>query len=471
MNHPLPARRRSVPSVGVLALGVALAACSNTIAGNPPGPVDAGASVDLPAPTDVAPAVDRPSASCVAGRTKACPCADGRTGAQTCGPDGTFGLCACFALDAGGATDAAATTDAAPPSDLPPAEDLPPASAPDAAAQTYDYVLNRLIVDEGAEPGITTRAFYGFNLDGRFSPSRSTSQEPADCSHGDYFSTVDPDQNMGSCTMGTVGGGAGCQGGVDNQFPVIVQTLMQFQASLNVQASLNADLNAGRGLMLIRLSGVNGALGPTLNDPAVTVQVYPYVWPAFTDCARVGRRDQIYAVDDRSLTIPNDLDSARVQFAGRIVNGRLRVTPPPVGATAPDLVLPVSLLGTALRLGLYQSRLHFTPGETDATLGNLGGYMRQGEFIDAITAHPSLSAFRDAAGPLIQGFVDVATGAPTASCAAPQGGIGVGLGFSATRAVILSTTVSTVPVGVCGSATPDAGASADVPRDAASERD
>ncbi|TAK31992.1 MAG: hypothetical protein EPO40_03655 [Myxococcaceae bacterium] len=453
----LEALRRSGLPGCVLAVCLALPACSNTPAGNIPAPVDAGATTDVPSTTDVGPAVDRQSATCVAGRTKACPCADGRTGAQTCGPDGTFGACACFALDAGNAPDVSTAVDA-PAADLPPMEDLSPASAPDAAAQTYDYVVNRLILDEGAEPGVTTRAFYGFNLDGRFSPSRTSSQEPADCSHGDYFSAVDPDQNMGTCTVGMAGGGVGCQGGVDNQFPNFAQTIMQFQASLNVQASLNADLSAGRGLMLIRLSGVNGALGPTLNDPAVTVQVYPYVWPAFTDCARVARRDQIYAVDDRSLAVPNDLDSARVRFAGRIVNGRLRVLSAPIAATAPDFVLPLSLQGAALNLSLYQSRFHFTPGETDATAGNLGGYMRQTEFIDALTAHPALSQFRDAAGPLIQGFVDVATGTPTASCVAPQGGIGVGLGFSATRAVILSTTVPSVPVGVCGATAPDAGA-------------
>ncbi len=147
-----------------------------------------------------------------------------------------------------------------------------------------------------------------------------------------------------------------------------------------------------------------------------------------------------------------------MRFAGRIVNGRLRVLPAPIGATAPDFALPLTLQGAALNLGLYQSRFHFTPGETDATAGNLGGYMRQTEFVGALAAHPALSQFRDAAGPLIQGFIDLATGAPTASCAAPQGGIGVGLGFSATRAVILSTTVSSVPVGVCGATAPDAGA-------------
>src|SRR4051812_38538874 len=95
----------------LLASAVLLAARSNTPASNPPAP-DAGAPADVA--TDVVPAVDQPAAVCVAERTKACPCGDGRTGAQTCGPDGTFGACACFAMDAGGATDVPATGDASP---------------------------------------------------------------------------------------------------------------------------------------------------------------------------------------------------------------------------------------------------------------------------------------------------------------------------------------------------------------------
>ncbi len=71
--------------------------------------------------------------------------------------------------------------------------------------------------------------------------------------------------------------------------------------------------------------------------------------------------------------------------------------------------------------------------------------------------------FRDAAGPLIQGFVDIATGTPSASCDAPQGGIGVGLGFTTKVATIATTTVATAPSGVCGGAS--TGSDAGVPRD------
>gem|GEM_PF-1395064 len=410
--------------------------------------------------------IDQPAALCVTGRTKACPCADGRTGAQTCGADGTYGPCACFAVDSG----AGDVSDETPAPDAAPVEDIPAASAPDAAARTYDYVINRMALDEGAEPGVTTRAFFGFNLDGRYSPSRTASQQAADCSHGDYFSAVDPDQNMGRCMAGAAGGGAGCQGGVDNQLPNFAQTIMQFQATLNVQALLNTRLNAGRDLVLIRVSGVNGALGPALNDPAVTVQLYPFVSPMFADCADVARPNQMYAVDNRSLIIPGDLDSARVQFSGSIVNGRLRVTPADAIATAPSFLLPLPIMGSTFGLRLYRTRFRFTMGETDGAAGNLGGYAAQTELVSDLTSIPGLMQFRDAAGPLIQGFVDVATGEPVASCASPRGAIGIGVGFSAVRAVIAPMAVSGGVPGMCG-ATPatDAGAPGDVPRDVASD--
>ena len=328
---------------------------------------------------------------------------------------------------------------------------------------TYDYVINRLLLDEGAEPGVTTRAFYGFNLDGRQSPSRTASQQAADCSHGDYFSTVDPDQNMGTCTAGSAGGGMGCQGGVDNQLPNVAQTIMQFQASLNVQALLNEQIDTGKLLILVRLSNVNGALGPTLNDPSVNVSVYPFAYAAFANCANIQMGAQMYSVDNRSLTTPGDLNSARLQFTGRIVNGRLQVNPPAAGATAPNFSLPLPLMGQMLQLDLFQTQLRVTPGATDGTNGNLGGYLRQTDLITALTTIPALMQFRDAAGPLIQGFVDIATGTP-ASCDSPQGGIGGGLGFATKIATILPTTVATAPSGVCGGASSTTG-DAGVPHD------
>ncbi len=78
---------------------------------------------------------------------------------------------------------------------------------PDGGSSSYDYVINRFSLDEGSEaPG--TRGYYGFNLDERYSPAATASQQRNDCSHGDYFSVVDPDQNMGTCASGAVGGGS-----------------------------------------------------------------------------------------------------------------------------------------------------------------------------------------------------------------------------------------------------------------------
>ena len=329
---------------------------------------------------------------------------------------------------------------------------------------SYDYVINRLTLDEGAEPGVTTRAFYGFNLDGRYSPSRTASQQAADCSHGDYFSTVDPDQNMGTCAAGSAGGGMGCQGGVDNQLPNVAQTIMQFQASLNVQALLNEQIDTGKLLILVRLSDVNGALGPTLNDSSVRVSVYPFAYAAFPNCSNIQMGGQMYSVDNRSLNTPGDLNSAKLQFTGSIVNGRLRVNPPAANATMPNFSLPLPLMGQMLQLDLFQTQLRVTPTATEGTNGNLGGFLRQTDLITALTTIPALMQFRDAAGPLIQGFVDIATGTPTASCDSPQGGIGVGLGFATKIATILPTTVATAPTGVCGGAS-STGSDAGVPRD------
>ncbi len=42
-----------------------------------------------------------PGATCVVGRSEPCACPDGRTGAQTCMPDGTFGVCSCLGSDGG----------------------------------------------------------------------------------------------------------------------------------------------------------------------------------------------------------------------------------------------------------------------------------------------------------------------------------------------------------------------------------
>lgn len=57
------------------------------------------------------------SADCVAGRSEPCACADGRSGAQTCLPDGTFAACVCADVDSGVDVDAGGPIDSGSPDD------------------------------------------------------------------------------------------------------------------------------------------------------------------------------------------------------------------------------------------------------------------------------------------------------------------------------------------------------------------
>ncbi len=327
---------------------------------------------------------------------------------------------------------------------------------------TYDYVINHLLLDEGAEPP-ATRGFYGFNLDGRNSPSTTAQQMAVDCSHGDYFSVVDADQNMGTCAAGSAGGGTGCRGGVDNQLPNVAQTIQQFQPSLDVQGTLNEQVESGKFLIVVRVTDVNGTLGPTLNDPSVNVLVYPYAFANFASCANIQMPNQSYTIDNRSLTTPGDLSTARLRFSGSIVNGRLRVAPPPAsGANSPNFSIPLSIMDMTLNLDLFQTQLRFNL--TDGSQGNLGGYLKQTTLITALTTIPALMQFRDAAAPLIQGFVDIATGTPTASCDNPEGGIGVGLGFTTRPAMLTPMGAAAGTAGNCG-VSGSSGGDAGAPRD------
>jgi len=326
---------------------------------------------------------------------------------------------------------------------------------------TYDYVINRLLLDEGAEPP-AMRPFYGFNLDGRNSPSTTAQQQAVDCSHGDYFSVVDADQNMGTCAAGSAGGGMGCRGGVDNQLPNVAQTIQQFQPSLDVQGTLNEQVTEGRFLIVVRVTDVNGTLGPTLNDPSVNVLVYPYAFANFANCANIQMPNQSYTIDNRSLTAAGDLSTARLRFTGSIVNGRLRVAPPAAsGANTPNFSIPLSLMGMTLNLDLFQTQLRFNLA--DGSMGNLGGYLKQTTLITALTTIPALMQFRDAAAPLIQGFVDIATGTPV-SCDNPEGGIGVGLGFTTRPITLTAMGAAAGTAGNCGVGAPS-GSDAGAPRD------
>ncbi len=286
----------------------------------------------------------------------------------------------------------------------------------------------------------------GFNLDGR--TSGPLGGAPADCAHGDFFSALDPDQDLGSCAPGLARGGPACVGGVDNQLPELASVFSGFGTDL--RASMRDDVAQGRTAIVLRVTGVNGVPGPALDDPAVGVQVYPVARPLFASCASIGAPGLPYAVDDASLTTPGDLSSARLSYTGRIVRGRLLVDPPsdPTRAAFP---LPVTIMASPLTFPLQaaQVRLSMTPDR--ATGGNLGGYMSLAALVAQI--RPLLPAGIPPATvtTVLQSMVDVQlpAGDPM-GCFAPNGGISVGLGFSAARAALSATTVRGPMTGACG---------------------
>lgn len=315
---------------------------------------------------------------------------------------------------------------------------------------TLVYALTSVQFDaDQTPPG--SRAMHGFNLDGRYSSSRRADMTYDDCNHGDFFSALDPDQNMGPCTAGTSGGGAGCGGGVDNQLPALLTTIASLGTGADVGMALNSSIANGALAIVLRIDDVDGEVGPTLDDPYVTVNLYPVAHPNFRDCAMLGTPGLEYAIDNRSLTTPGDLDAPRVQLIGRITHGRLRVQQPRAAA-AMGLPFPLTFAGAKVSLTVFQPRLGVDLTADGGEAGNLGGFARFADIVTTIAGLGSLPIDEAAARTLLQGFVDVATplGATEPSCEFPEGGISLGFGLRAARATIAATPVNAGAPGTCG---------------------
>lgn len=305
------------------------------------------------------------------------------------------------------------------------------------APQTFDYVINTLAIDGNTDPNM---AHTGFNVDGRFSGSNMGSLQPADCTHVDYFSTIDSDQNEGTCP------GAMCKGGVDNQLPALSELLGSL-GGVNVNASIMEQLTTGKLVLLLRVSNVNGAPGPSLNDSDVTVRIF-IGRPMVSDCAQLFSANGRFAVDTASLRAGSmNLDDAQFQFPGSIVNGRLRITPSMgMGGTLP-IPLP-EIMGLRLTLNVRNPQIRMTLTADRGTNGNLGGFLRSGDILDLICMTPQTMQFCSAAPGFISGLVDVQN---MMSCDAPNGGIGLGLGLTAVKTTIQAAPVTGAQMGMCGS--------------------
>ncbi len=339
------------------------------------------------------------------------------------------------------------TVDAAP--DRPIIDGGPPGEA-----RTYDYAVTGLTIDTDESPMSAARGFTGFNLDGRYSDLSTF--DLADCRHADFYSTLDPDQNMGMCLPGLMRGGPSCRGGVDNQLPSIAATV-ESVAGMDVRDNIRTLIDSGSLSILVRVEDVNGVPGPTFSDPAVRVLVYNTAFPTFASCSNIGTPGQTYAVAESSLTTPGDLSTARVRFTGHILNGRLYVDPP-ASAMTPNFSIPIPLGSSAAQVNLFRTQLRFNMTPDRGADGNLGGYARLADLVPIVQAVAPLPP--TILGSVLMGFVDVQDPAGDdmgcgqrrdASGLPASGAVGMGMGFTAVRAVIAPTPVASRPAGACGS--------------------
>jgi hypothetical protein len=327
--------------------------------------------------------------------------------------------------------------------------DLPPLPM----GMTLDYVITRFSIDadkvrSAPNTATHTTGVAGFNLDGRF--TGPIARMPGDCAHGDFFSTLDADQNMGVCTDGVARGGASCTGGVDNQLPELADLSMGFGADL--RASINGLVATGRTAFILRIVGVDEPPSVTLNDSDVVVLVYPVGRPLFSNCALIGTPGQAYAVDDASLLRPGDLTTARYRFAARIERGRLMTTPIPVG-TSPDFSFDVPLFdGASLTLSMYRTQMRASLSVDRADFGNLGGFTRFNDALDALVPLLPSAIPTSTVRVVLQSLIDVQLPEGAADgCMGPNGAVSLGMGFAATRANLSATSVRGAQSGMCGS--------------------
>lgn len=316
------------------------------------------------------------------------------------------------------------------------------------AGQTLDFVITRLSLDSSSM--IANRGAHGFNVDGRFSPR--TGGMPLDCEKADAFSPIDADQNMGTCTAGMANGGAGCQGGVDNQLPEIAETVGGLVGGgMDIGALVQEQITEGSLAVILRVEGINGTPGPTLNDDNVTVKLYPFAHPMFASCANIGMPNQPYQVDPRSVE-GNDLARARFTYTGRIRNGRLQVNST---GTGPGFSLGIPVQNTTINLNLFSVAMRFNLA--DGSGGNLGGMVLRSD-LAATLAMPGLlpdGIMPDTVNALLGGFVDIATDSMNrpgmGSCDMMNaGGIGAGLGFEVRPAMVNATVAARPMTGTCG---------------------
>ncbi len=314
--------------------------------------------------------------------------------------------------------------------------------------RTLTFVLDQLTIDETDDPSVPHT---GFNLDGLF----SADIDPGGCTHVDYLSLYDNDQNCamvaGERCAATPNGGcastaAGCIGGVDNQLPILASTI-QTVTSTDVRQVLRDEVRSNRLALIVRLRDVDSLA----NDPGVEVSIYR-AWPTFRDGCTSVAADREYAIDRASLTGGTDIDAnATLRIQGSIVAGRLRLRVENADAFVLPLTIPGEV-GVQLALRHLQLRADVTSG--GLLNGSLGGWVLGDDLIvvRSIWCYSDCQQLRRILGGLVD--IEVDTICDGSALFPPRyGGISIGLGIHGVPATIATgpgAIVSGPGVGTCG---------------------
>lgn len=237
---------------------------------------------------------------------------------------------------------------------------------------TYVYVLSETIVDE--VPTDAQSRLYGFNLDGIHTAEDGST--PLSCGKPDQPSWFDDEQNCpehatdpmsGRCVSCQLGcrAGVGCRGGVDNQWPNVVEvvgTALSMTFPAGIRPVIRAMDRVGTQPLVVVVRGVDSFE----DDDQVEVSIFDAV-QTFSDHCEFVLPDREYAIRSDSVTDAASMRSRYGVMRGSIRRGRLRAQ----GDLMPAF-LPVDRVHAPYRFAMQRARFNVDLQRNEGRRGNAG---------------------------------------------------------------------------------------------------